>query len=95
MTGTRPVSFTLGIHELAFITEMVDRGRFGNRTEVVRASLRLLEDYENDQKAKRLRTLIAEGEADVLAGRVEEYASADAMASDIIAAGEARFNATE
>lgn len=73
----KPVSFTLGDHDRSFITDMVENGRFGNRTEVVRAGLRLLQDYENDQKMKRLRALIAEGDADLQAGHISEYDSAE------------------
>ncbi|MDH5191879.1 MAG: type II toxin-antitoxin system ParD family antitoxin [Gammaproteobacteria bacterium] len=88
MTETnRPVSFALGEHDRSFIADMVRNGRFGNRTEVVRSALRLLQDYENDQKTKRLRALIDEGLADVSAGRVTEYASADDMANSIIKRG--------
>jgi len=81
---TKPVSFTLGKSEIAFLTDMVNNGRFGNRTEVVRAGLRLLEDYEYNQKMKRLRTLIAEGDADIEAGRVSEYTRAKDLARSIM-----------
>jgi antitoxin ParD1/3/4 len=84
-TTVKPVSFTLGESELCFLTEMVKNGRFGNRTEVVRAGLRLLEDYEYNQKLKRLRVLVAEGDADIKASRVSEYNSAQDLANSIIA----------
>jgi len=95
LTTVKPTSFTLGSHELTFIADMVQNGRFGNRTEVVRASLRLLEDYEYNEKAKRLRTLIDEGIADLEAGRVTEYSSAEEMAQAIIDRGRTRLNATD
>ena len=38
------VSFSLGEHDRSFIESQVLDGRFGNKTEVVRAGLRLLED---------------------------------------------------
>jgi len=81
--STHPMSFTLGDHERAFIAEQVTTGRFGNRTEVVRAGLRLLQDYENRQKLQRLRSEIALGDADIQAGRVTEYASADALMAEL------------
>ena len=85
MTETNnPVSFALGKHDRSFIADMVRNGRFGNRTEVVRSALRLLQDYETDQKTKLFRALIDEGLADVTAGRVTEYANADDMANRII-----------
>ncbi len=86
---TKPVSFTLGKNEISFLADMVANGRFGNRTEVVRAGLRLLEDYETDQKIKRLRLLINEGDADITAGRVTEYASAGELANSILKHGDA------
>ena len=39
-------SFSLGDHFSGFITEQVERGRFGSASDVVRAGLRLLEDRE-------------------------------------------------
>lgn len=92
MASTRPVSFTLGENELAFLSRMVDDGRFGNRTEVVRAGLRLLEDYETDQKAKRLRTLMDEGDKDIAAGKFTHYRSAEELTETIISRGEQRLN---
>lgn len=80
---SKPVSFTLGEHDRSFISEMVDKGRFGNRTEVVRAGLRLLQDYENTQKMHRLRSAIAEGDADIEAGRFTEYNNADDLLKSI------------
>ncbi len=88
-------SFSLNDREMGFIVNMVENGRFGTRTEVVRAGLRLLEDYENEQKAKRLRALIDEANADVAAGRVTEYNSAEDMANDIIKRGKERLKVTE
>ena len=77
MAEIKPVSFTLGDHDRSFIADMVENGRFGNRTEVVRAGLRLLQDYENAQKMKRLRILIAEGDADLQAGHFSEFDNAE------------------
>jgi antitoxin ParD1/3/4 len=83
--GQKSISFSLGEQERAFIQGQVAHGRFGNRTEVVRAGLRLLEDYENQQKLQRLRSAIAKGDADIEAGRVTEYDSADTLANEIMA----------
>jgi len=80
---TKPVSFTFVERDIEFLANMVEKGRFGNRTEVVRAGLRLLEDYENNEKIKRLRALVAEGDADIEAGRVTEYDNAQALESSI------------
>lgn len=80
----KTVSFTLGEHDRSFITSMVENGRFGSRTEVVRAGLRLLEDYEANQKLNRLRALIVEGEADIEAGRVKAYNSPQELVNDVL-----------
>jgi len=80
---TRPVSFTLGEHDRSFISDMVQKGRFGNRTEVVRAGLRLLQDYENTQKMRRLRSAIEEGDADIEAENFTEYNNADDLFESI------------
>ena len=76
------VSFSLGEHDRSFIENQVLDGRFGNKTEVVRAGLRLLEDYENKQKA--LRVLVNKGYDDIKAGRVTQYSSAEELFNDIM-----------
>ncbi|MEQ9287072.1 MAG: type II toxin-antitoxin system ParD family antitoxin [Cyclobacteriaceae bacterium] len=81
---TKPVSFTLGEHDRDFISNMVENGRFGNRTEVVRAGLRLLEDYESNKKLQRLRALIAEGDADIEAGRTTSYSDPAQLINDVV-----------
>ncbi len=78
------VSFSLGSHDRTFIENQVTEGRFGNRTEVVRAGLRLLEDYENKQKLQRLRFEITKGDSDLKAGRVTEYENGQALFNDIV-----------
>lgn len=78
------MSFTLGEHDTSFIDDMVLNGRFGNKTEVVRAGLRLLEDYENQQKLQRLRAMISKGDQDIKEGRVTEYKSAEVLFQDIM-----------
>jgi len=85
MAGTQKnVSFSLGAHDRTFIENQITEGRFGNRTEVVRAGLRLLEDYENKQKLQRLRLEIAKGDSDLKAGRVTEYENGQALFNDIV-----------
>ena len=78
----RNVTFSLGNNDRSFIERQVAHGRFGNKTEVVRAALRLLEDYENKQAA--LRALIDKGFSDIEAGRVTEYGSAEDLFDDIM-----------
>ena len=91
-TTTKPVSFTFGENEIVFLTDMVNNGRFVNRTEIVRAGPRQLEDSEHNHKMKRLQTLIAEGDADKKAGRVVEYTRARDLARSITEKGKAPFD---
>lgn len=62
-------SFSLNEQEMSFISEMVNHGRFGNKTEVVRAGLRLLEDYESNMKLQRLRAKIEAAEVSIAEGK--------------------------
>jgi antitoxin ParD1/3/4 len=59
-------SITLGDHFETFIGSQIKSGRFGNVSEVVRASLRLLEEHE--QKVEALRQALIDGEASGDAG---------------------------
>lgn len=54
-----PSSFTLGTHFEGFIRQQVNSGRYASASEVVRDSLRLLEERE-DERAARLNALRAE-----------------------------------
>jgi antitoxin ParD1/3/4 len=56
----------------AFISQQIDAGEYGNASEVVRAGLRLLE--QEQIKLEALRRAIADGDADVKAGRTRAYA---------------------
>jgi antitoxin ParD1/3/4 len=56
----RNTSITLGPHFDEFITALLENGRYGSASEVVRAGLRLLE--ETEIKLERLRRLLDEGE---------------------------------
>ena len=52
-------SVTLGNHFETFIAEQIDQGRYGSASEVIRASLRLLEEHES--KVSALQSAITEG----------------------------------
>ncbi|MGA2952621.1 MAG: type II toxin-antitoxin system ParD family antitoxin [Caulobacteraceae bacterium] len=53
-------SFSLGDHFSAFIEGQVAEGRYGSASDVVRASLRLLE--EREARLQALRAALIEGE---------------------------------
>jgi antitoxin ParD1/3/4 len=57
---SKNTSFSLGEHFSAFVEAQVADGRYGSVSEVVRASLRLLE--EREAQLMELRAALAEGE---------------------------------
>ncbi|MBC8394955.1 MAG: type II toxin-antitoxin system ParD family antitoxin [Deltaproteobacteria bacterium] len=61
-------SVTIGSHFEKFIAEVVEEGRFGSKSEVVRAGLRLLEAQEI--KLTALRSALIDGEE---SGFTENY----------------------
>ena len=56
----RNTSVTIGSHFETFIAGQLEEGRYGSASEIVRAGLRLLEDYET--KVRQLRAALIEGE---------------------------------
>lgn len=79
--STHKRSIVIGEYFDGFIESQIASGRFNNASEVVRAALRLLETEE--AKLAKLRALIAEGDADIAAGRYFTYESADDLVRDI------------
>lgn len=62
-------SLTLGKHWESFIKDKVSNGRYGSASELVRDSLRLLE--ERDLKLESLRAALIEGEDSGSAGKLD------------------------
>ena len=62
-------SINLGDHFQGFIAEQLKNGRYGSASEVVRASLRLLEEHE--RKVEALRHALIEGEQSGDAGPLD------------------------
>jgi antitoxin ParD1/3/4 len=65
----KTTSFNLGDHFEQFISSQVKSGRYGNASEVVRASLRSMEQEE--QKLEALRQALIEGENSGDAGELD------------------------
>ncbi len=83
-------SYSLGNHYEKFISNQVAQGRFNNGSEVVRAGLRMLEDYK--ARMNELRTLIDEGYSAITKGQVKTYANAEELTADIVKRGKKRLN---
>ena len=81
-------SFVVGDHYEAFIAKKVSGGRFNNASEVVRAGLRMLEDYET--RLTEVRALIDSADAEIAAGKGAEFVSSHALAEAVIAKGTMR-----
>jgi antitoxin ParD1/3/4 len=62
-------SISLGEHFEGFINKQIEHGRYGSASEVVRASLRLLEEHE--QKIEAVREALIEGEESGDAGELD------------------------
>ena len=87
------MTITLTPEQLKWLEAEVAAGRFSSIEDAVRvavADLMAIKYEERDDELVRLRTLIDEGDADIAAGRVHRYASADELAADVVGRGEAR-----
>ncbi|HEX5048443.1 MAG TPA: type II toxin-antitoxin system ParD family antitoxin [Gammaproteobacteria bacterium] len=64
-------SISLGDHFEKFISRQIESGRYGSASEVVRASLRLLEEHE--QRIGTLRQALIDGEKSGDAGELDMH----------------------
>jgi len=82
-------TYTPGPDADSIVEQLLAKGHYSSADEVVRASLQLLQASEPESEAEleELRRLIAEGDADIAAGRVYSYASAEEFMADIVAEG--------
>jgi Arc/MetJ-type ribon-helix-helix transcriptional regulator len=83
--------YTPGPEADAIVEQQLAKGHCLSADEVVRAGLQLLQASEVEESGAELeevRRLIAEADADIAAGRVYRYASAEEFMADIIAEGE-------
>lgn len=81
-------SYVIGERYEAFIARQVEAGRFNNASEVVRAGLRMLEDYE--ARVAEARALVDEADAQIAAGHAIEYADGQEITDEILKRGMAR-----
>ena len=75
-------SYVVGNRYEAFISRQLDEGRFNNASEVVRAGLRMLEDYET--RLAEVRALVDAGDADLAKGRAKEYSQPGEFLADAL-----------
>ena len=66
---SKTTSINLGDHFQCFIATQMQSGRFGSASEVIRASLRMME--EREQKLEALRQALIEGEESGDAGPLD------------------------
>jgi antitoxin ParD1/3/4 len=75
-------SVVIGDRYEKFVDEQVSSGRYNNASEVVRAGLRLLEDYEG--RLRQTQSLIAAADAEIERGEGLTFASADDLTAEVL-----------
>ena len=66
-------SVALSDHFVAFVDKQVETGRYASASEVVRAGLRMLEEYETDLHALQAALVEGEQSGDALAFDFDEF----------------------
>lgn len=86
-------SYALGGHFEAFVKRLVAEGRYGNKSEVVREGLRLLEHRERQLEAEleALKAGVRAGLDDLATGRVRDYGDERELAGEIKRRGRSRL----
>jgi antitoxin ParD1/3/4 len=74
------ITVSISGEEREFVAEQLAAGNYSDEADIVHAALSLL---KVQQKLGTLRTLIAEGDADIAAGSIYEYETSDDFLSDI------------
>lgn len=70
-------TYVVGERYETFISDQIKQGRFNNASEVVRAGLRMLEDYET--RLADVRSSIDKADAQIAAGQGIEISSLDSF----------------
>lgn len=78
-------SYVVGDQYEEFIAAQIETGRYNNASEVVRAGLRMLEDYET--RLGETRQLVDAADAEIDAGNGIEVASADELTDKVAQLG--------
>ena len=78
-------SYVVGERYEEFIAAQIETGRYNNASEVVRAGLRMLEDYET--RLGETRQLVDAADAEIDAGKGIEIASADELTDQVVQRG--------
>ncbi len=78
-------TYSIGEHYNSFIARQVDGGRFRNASEVVRAGLRMLEDYE--ARLRDVRALIDSADEQIAAGKGVEFSTAQDLTNEVVKRG--------
>ena len=65
--GAKMISADLGKNLEGYVQELVEGGRYGSKSEVLREGVRLIQERETQQEA--LKALIAKGMTDIEEGR--------------------------
>ena len=78
-------SYVVGDRYEEFIAAQIETGRYNNASEVVRAGLRMLEDYET--RLGETRQLVDAADAEIDAGKGIEIALADELTDQVVQRG--------